>query len=269
MHLPVRRLAAPLPILAVALGLGALPPLLDAHAGAAMAQHQDGGGGTEGTHEDGTHDDGSHEDGDQGQGGPGYRGGAGDDPFTLFDQTGDHHEDGGAGRKGDGQGRRGEGGAGGTRPPWAQEGLPEIELGRLNVVRAPENVLDRAYDEALAGFTAEMAPFYNLPLDQMLTRLETSDATVAILDSPLQNLALLRDALDGTSVLNTLPQVENDVRVLQALFLGVASDKSIPVTAETAWAVARLLGYDLTQEEAARLAADAELVRQAVLAGHG
>jgi len=42
----------------------------------------------------------------------------------------------------------------GGRPVWAQEGIPEVELGRLNMARAPAHVLMRALDEAVLRFDA-------------------------------------------------------------------------------------------------------------------
>ena len=56
---------------------------------------------------------------------------------------------------------------------------------------------------------------------------------------------------------------------LTAVFLGVASDKNIPITTDTARAVSTILGQPLSESQAAALAADAERIRVAVLAGHG
>jgi hypothetical protein len=84
----------------------------------------------------------------------------------------------------------------------------------------------------------------------------------------LQNLALLKDALDGTSTLTTLG-VTNTNETLMAVFLGVASDKTITISTDTAIAVSTILDAPLTDAEAAALAADAEAIRIAVLAGHG
>jgi hypothetical protein len=53
------------------------------------------------------------------------------------------------------------------------------------------------------------------------------------------------------------------------VFLGTASDKEIPITPETAYAVSVILGQPLSAAEAEALAAEAEMVRQAILAGHG
>ncbi len=243
-------------------------------AGAAHAEsHTDHGGGQGGgddhSHDDGGSDDHSHDDGPEddhdhadGGSGKGPKAGAGQDGGS---QAGSGHA-GGQGGNDDGQGSKG---GSGNRPVWAGEGIPEVELGRLNVVRSPSHVLDRAYEEGLASFTASMAEFYNLPLDQAIAKLRTEFETAEFIDSPLQNLALLRDALDGSSVLNDLEEVENTNETLMAMFLGTASDKTIPITPEAAYSVALILGYELSQASSTALAADAEAVRQAVLEGHG
>jgi hypothetical protein len=92
--------------------------------------------------------------------------------------------------------------------------------------------------------------------------------TITIIDSPLQNLALMKDALDGTSSLTTVG-VTNDTDTLLALFLGVASDKTVPISTDTVIAVTTILGTPITGDDAAALAVDAEAIRIAVLAGHG
>lgn len=163
---------------------------------------------------------------------------------------------------------QGSGSAGG-KPVWAQEGIPEIELGRLNVARSPDHVLERAFEEALSNFSAEMAEFYNLPLEQAIVELSLNFDDLTFIDSPLQNLSLLKDALDGSSVLNTLPQVSNSNDTLLAMFLGTASDKTVEITPDTAYAVSLILGYELTPDQAVELSTDAEAIRIAILAGHG
>ncbi len=126
---------------------------------------------------------------------------------------------------GSGGPQAGQGGPSDTRggkPVWAQEGIPEVELGRLNVARSPAQVLDRAYDEALAGFTPEAAEFYSLSLDEPILMLSTEFGEITMIDSPLQNIALLKDALDSSSILDTLPEFSNDNDMLMAMFLGTA-----------------------------------------------
>ena len=91
--------------------------------------------------------------------------------------------------------------SGGGKPAWSQEGIPEVELGRLNVARSPDHVLQRAYDEAVASISPEMVSFYNLPLDQAIEQLSLNFDNVAYIDLPLQNLALLKDTLAGKTPL--------------------------------------------------------------------
>ena len=188
----------------------------------------------------------------------------------------------GAGEGGQGQGQGGPsadsegkgpkagsaGANGGGKPVWAQEGIPEVELGRLNVARSPDQVLDRALAEVLVGLTPEMVSYYNLTLDDAITALSLSFDTVVFVDSPLQNLALLKDLLDGTSVL-TDNGVVNDVDTLAAMLLGAASDKTVPISVDTVIAVTTILGTPVTGDAAVALAAEAEAIRIAILAGHG
>ncbi|MBF9057948.1 hypothetical protein HKCCSP123_02015 [Rhodobacterales bacterium HKCCSP123] len=190
-------------------------------------------------------------------------------------QAGQGNQGGGQGQGGPGPDSDGEGpqaggpsdSSGGGMPPWASEGIPEVELGRLSVARSPDHVLDRAYDEALLAL-ASMSDFYNLSLDAMITELSLNWDNVVLIDSPLQNLALLRDALDGAIDLSAYG-INNDVDTLMAVFLGVASDKAVSITWETAYAISVIFEMPLTQAEAEALAADAEAIRIAVLAGHG
>lgn len=113
-----------------------------------------------------------------------------------------------------------------------------------------------------------MVDFYNMSLDEAVFELSTNWDNVTLIDSPLQNLALLKDALDGTSVL-TSKGVTNDVDTLMAIFLGVASDKLIDVSPETVVAVTTILGTPVTGDDAVALAKAADEIRIAVLAGHG
>ena len=272
------------------LGTAVIPSALP---GAVWAEtHEEGG--TDSSHDDGGHEDGGHEDGGHSGGSGSGKGGSHDD--SSHDDSEGGHESGGKGGRGGsngghdegaegggGEGRggsqgggegdgggRGQGaGAGGAgRPVWAQEGIPEVELGRLNVARSPDRVLDRAYAEALSTFSEEVAAFYRLDLAEMERELATNWANVRFIDSPLQNLALLRDALDGKSVLRDVG-IATDNDTLLAVFLGTASDKSMPVTTETALAISAILGRPLSESEAAALAEEAERIRQAILQGHG
>lgn len=162
-------------------------------------------------------------------------------------------------------------GSGGGKPVWAQEGIPEVELGRLSVARSPEHVLERALLEADATLTAEMVSFYNQSLSAIIDDLSLNWDTISIYDSPLQNLALFSDILeDGKTVLDGVST--SDPEKLLAVFLGVASDKNVPISEDTVIAVTTILSKDLDNMisiDTADVAADAEAVRIAVLAGHG
>ena len=163
-------------------------------------------------------------------------------------------------------------GSSGGKPAWAQEGIPEVELGRLSVARSPDQVLDRAYDEALATMTPEMIEFYNIASQEswtdLLDALSNEWDDLSLIDSPLQNLALMQDALDGSSALTSMG-VTTDNDTLLAIFLGIASDKTISISSDTVVAVTTILGDPITGDDADDLAAAAEAIRIAVLAGHG
>jgi hypothetical protein len=229
-------------VLAIAPGLAFVPlsGVIAPDAGAALAQAQGG----------------------QGQGNQGSQSGQGN-------QGGQGSSQGGPGADSDGKGPQAGGpsdNAGGGKPVWAQEGIPEVELGRLSVARSPDQVLDRSLAEALATFTPEMAAFYTLTIDQMIEEFSLNWDNLTIYDSPLQNLALMKDVLaDGATQL----PVSNSTDTLLAVFLGVASDKTIAISPDTVIAVTTILGYPVTGDAAAALAADAEAIRIAVLAGHG
>ena len=226
----------------------------------------------------------SHGQGGQGPGGGGQGGGSHSDGHDDGHSDGGHddaHDDGhdGGGGKGGGKGHspiggdqagRGQSGRGDRSglPVWAREGIPQVELGRLNVARSPDRVLDRAFEEAKATFSPATAAFYAQDLNGMIEDLSLHWGDVSIIDSPLQNLALFRDTLDGRSALRDAG-ITTNIRTLQAAFLGTASDKNIPITAETAVAVSAILGRQLSPTEAEALARDAEKIRVAILAGHG
>lgn len=202
----------------------------------------------------------------KGQGGQGDNGNQGEGQGNQGQGKGQ----GGPGEDSDGKGpQAGNAGAsGGGKPIWAQEGIPEVELGRLNVARSPDQVLDRSLTEALKTLTPEMVSYYNLTLDQAVEALSLNFDTTVFVDSPLQNLALLKDMLDGTSAL-TASGVVNDTATLAAMMLGAASDKTVPISVDTVIAVTAILGTPVTGDAAAQLAADAEAIRIAILAGHG
>lgn len=188
----------------------------------------------------------------------------------------------------DAKGPRFSGGAGtgssGGKPAWAQEGLPtnadgsEVELGRLNVARAPGKLLDKQLVEALSGLAAIVAS----PGDSIYT-VNTLDKAIALIltdsvrvDSPLENLALLKDFMtdgvidgdyvtaDGTTYMVLDPSMTDAEFV--SLLLGSAADKTVTITAGTVGAMETLLGVELGDN--ASIAAMADSVRKAILTAH-
>lgn len=183
--------------------------------------------------------------------------------------------------------RKPEPGTTGGRPVWAKEGIPEVELGRLSVARAPASVLQHAFTEVTANWvattgstvmtlTAEgqptltmtVAQLYSLPATEFARIVQTYYDTIVRIDSPLENLSLLKDVRTNSATVlsNVTPASPID---LAAIFLGSASDKTIPVTADTVTAINTILQLPpLTPEQTADLAAKAEAVRLAIETGH-
>ncbi len=229
-----------------------------------------------------------HGGGHSGGRGGGHGGGHDTDGGDHGDEHGDGHTPGAKGPDSQSRGRGGHSsheagrGAGkavedkvltGRRPVWAREGIPEVELGRLNVSRAPGHVLGRAEGEALATYQPGMKALYSLDAEQAAALLAGSFSDVARYDSPLQNLALYKDVMTfGDTQLrsrdaNLVPASQLD---LAAIFLGSASDKTVPISEDTVTAVNRILGLvEMEPEDRALLASKAEMVRQAILTGHG
>jgi hypothetical protein len=158
----------------------------------------------------------------------------------------------------------------GGKPVWAQEGIPEVELGRMSVVRAPAHVIDKATTEAIANFVpATEAALYSMTAEDFAAYLVANYDTTVRVDSPLENLGLYKDILsDG---ITQLPGVTPASTIdLAAIFLGSASDKTIAITEETVTAVSIILGLpELTADQITSLAEKAEIVRAAILTGHG
>ncbi|UCH73407.1 MAG: hypothetical protein JSU82_13800 [Rhodospirillales bacterium] len=100
--------------------------------------------------------------------------------------------------------------------------MPEdLELGRLNVSRAPESMRAHA-----------LAEVYATNLDKDGDGKIDADADPDSIDSPVANLALYEQAMEfGTWPLDRA-----------AKFLGRAADKSIAISAETVEAVNLILG---------------------------
>lgn len=78
--------------------------------------------------------------------------------------------------------------------------VQEVEFGRLNLVRAPSKVLDKAYDEAMATLTASEDPITVDPAGRLVA---TIDGNEQAIDSPLENVALYRYLIDHGNALDT------------------------------------------------------------------
>lgn len=177
-------------------------------------------------------------------------------------------------------------GTNGGRPVWAKEGIPEVELGRLSVARAPAHVIEKAAAEALSNWTAmsstvmtltaegqptltmTVAQLYSLPAAQFAQVVMTYYPSIVRIDSPLENLGLMQ--ILGKTGNSPLPGVTTPSNIdLAAIFLGSASDKTIAISVDTVIAMQTLLGLpSLTVAQATQLAAEAEAVRLAILIGH-
>lgn len=186
------------------------------------------------------------------------------------DNAGQGQGQGGPGEDSDGQGPQAgsPAGTGGGKPVWAQEGIPEVELGRLSVARSPDKVFEQALAEAVASLTPDMIAYYNLSYDEVISELSLNFDNVAFIDSPLQNLALLEDLLnDGTALSDA--GVKTEDTLLAAMLLGAASDKTISISTDTVVAVTTILGTPITGTDATALAELSDSIRIAILAGHG
>ena len=273
------------------------------HRGSGQAGHTGGGGsgtdrGSSADHGSGTATGSGRSATSPGAGGPGDTAGSGSGSTATHGHFGGSSgdESGDEGTTSDKKGpqyggspesRKPTAGVSGGRPVWAKEGIPEVELGRLSVARAPATVLQHAFTETTTNWattgstvmtltaagqptlTMTVAQLYSLPADQFANVVKTYYATIVRIDSPLENLALLKDVrTTGTTVLTGVtPASSTD---LAAIFLGSASDKTIPVSADTVTAINTILGLPaLTAAQTAELAAKADAVREAISIGHG
>lgn len=224
------------------------------------------GGSDQGGHDDGGHDDDGHDDGgnDGGSKGEGAGGqGKGGEDKTSSSEAGDDDSDGRGPKYGQPSGDSG------GKPSWAQEGIPEVELGRLNVIRSPDHVLERALAEVITNFDpATMEALYEMSAASFASYVEANWDTITIIDSPLENLAVLENywktgdaSLPGVSPASTIDYA--------AILIGAASDKNVPISSETVEALATIIGVSINDATIDAIASRAEVVRLAILAGHG
>lgn len=102
----------------------------------------------------------------------------------------------------------------------------EVEFGRLNLVRAPQNVLDQALDEA----TGVLCTAANVTLD-FCGRLMAWDANgveIKTIDSPRENLAIYQYLMNNgfTGELACLAEYNFDKFLVSASALAAGSDKT-------------------------------------------
>jgi hypothetical protein len=192
-----------------------------------------------------------------------------------------------------GEGSKPAPGTSGGRPTWASQEL--VDIGRMNVARAPAQVLDRSLANAVAELKLPDGTYNVAFWDAALAILKTSTnpladlkallanpATVRI-DSPLSNLAFYKAILttgqivapDGTVVWSV---AEADRNLAAALFIAQAADKTKPISTESVHAVDVIFAFpsevgstattnpDLAQDQA--VAVPAEVVRTAVFEVH-
>ena len=191
----------------------------------------------------------------------------------------------GQGQGGQGGGSGGGGGGSGGKPVWAQGGIPEVELGRLSVARAPDSVRAKALDEALSTWstmssttmtlvingvtrTITVAQLYSYSAAQFAAILANNYDAILRIDSPLQNLALMESyATTGKIPLSgvTTPSKAD----MLGIYLGSAADKETPITTDTVIALNTILGLNLTPTQIANTAVAAEEVRVAISTAHG
>ena len=234
---------------------------------AAASQGHGQGGAGKGKGGAGGQGAGSQGAGGQGTGGPQYKGGRSGTSSVSAADEGDTSD--GRGPKymgGDQSNKPGDGDRGG-KPAWAQEGLPDVELGRMNVSRAPDHVMERQFWEALNTWDPSMESFYELTAEAAATLLSTQYDSVVRFDSPLMNLALYKDLLvDGVTQLpGVTPASVND---LAAILLGSASDKTVSITTDTVVALNTIMDLSMSEADIAIVAEKAEVVRDAINTGH-
>jgi len=159
-----------------------------------------------------------------------------------------------------GDGSKPGAGTSGGRPAWASQELTDI--GRMNVARAPAQVLDRSLANAVAELKlpdgtynvafldAALAILKNTaPADQLAAlKALLADPTTVRIDSPLANLAFYKSILttgtikdvDGTVVWSV---ADADRNLAAALFIAQAADKTKPVTDASVHAVDVIMAF--------------------------
>lgn len=192
-----------------------------------------------------------------------------------------------------GEGSKPAPGTSGGRPAWASQELTDI--GRMNVARAPEQVLDRSLLNAVAEIKLPDGSYNVAFLDAALAILKTSanptadlkallaDPATVRVDSPLANLAFYKSILTTGTIKDAAGTVvwsvaDADRDLAAAIFIAQAADKTKVLTPEAVHAVDVIFEFsseagssatvnpDLAQDTA--VAVPAEVVRTAVYEVH-
>lgn len=209
--------------------------------------------------------------GGSGGGSGGSGGGSGGSGGGEGGSGGGHSDSGGsaAGKGGpsaDSTGKGPNAGLGGGKdkdgkPNWAGKELTDI--GRMNVIKSPESVLQRAIDN-LEYDPATQAALYSMTAADFAAALLAAGNLDGLIDSPVANLALLSEYWDGTVALDGVtPASFVD---FSGILVGTAADKTSPVTTEQVEALAAITGVTV---DAAAIADAAKTVQEAIVDIHG
>jgi hypothetical protein len=197
--------------------------------------------------------------GDMGSG-SGRGGPSADSDGTQGGQGGPSADSDAKGPRYGGEGSKPAAGTSGGRPAWASQELTDI--GRMNVARAPGQVLDRSLANAVAELKLPDGTYNVAFLDAALAILKDTapadqlaalkallaDPTTVRIDSPLSNLAFYKSILttgeikdvDGT-VVWSVAVADRDLAA--AIFIAQAADKTKPVTDATVHAVDVIMSF--------------------------
>jgi hypothetical protein len=175
----------------------------------------------------------------------------------------------GSGGKGSGQsegkGKSDDKGGNSARgkPSWAGKEL--VDIGRLNVARSPDMVLDLALANLLLEYEAAvLSGIYSGTLESFIANLDLEK----MIDSPLQNLAVLRDYWVDDVV--SLPGVTASSYIdFSAMLIGAAADKNITITSDMIGALATIFDVNMDEATAQAIADKADDLREAIVTIHG
>lgn len=164
------------------------------------------------------------------------------------------------------------------KPAWAGDVAvtgydSTVELGRLNVAKAPASVLLRAHDEEFHVLVdATVTNLYDAKTwAEVLLALKSSTARV---DSPVANIAFYQDVLKDSKVTMGTETYTTPLTKLEqaAIFLGSAASKEATygtgIVAGTVKNMNIILGITMSDADVASVAAMAEDVREAIEDAH-